>query len=1168
MAVFLLVLGPAALAADPSGQETPSAPSGPRTVRVDTASAGIGFALQHPANWSPVDDDDPTSLLLLNVEAALLDSPVAASANRLLVSTERRLTAEDAQLRLRQIAAESPDVPVEYAQVGGWPALVRAFSDVMPKIGQEDRAAGIEPRLRRTTVAIAAGTVLIRVEGTIVVDQQVAHQEALAIGRSVTFDVSGDPAAAERALETLRSLPVPAPSYVAPPPGLLGASGDSADAPAAFGGDESSAGAVQNVGNFSEIETIASTSGRHVIVATNSRAYSVSNDGGRTFTAGNVTPVYPANGDPSLGFGQSETFYFGFIAFPDGTGGPGNGVQQCTTGIAASTDDGQTFAHRGHATTCPFSGAGVCFPDQEHITADRFNPSATAQDQVYSAWRNFTPGGGNPNCNAIGSGSVQAQLRCSTDSGANWGNTRNLAGDFPRVTVGPDGFVYVVTRVGGGGQMNLYKYSSCDSGLTLQPGFPSVVTAGTSAVTCPVAGLDRCNDGNDLRSATVAVDDLDASHVFVTYATNTAATNEDVVVQDSTDGGATFGAAVRLNSGFAARRYMPWVCAVGGTAYVGWFDRRAASPVDNSLTHFYIGNASRGPGGFFAGTESRVSPFADSNCQSGWSCSPRSTNDSESCTIQPQLAGSCNDGVANTPDSGQRCDFSDGGCPNPGPSGNPESCSTGGGCPKYGDYNGIACAAGRVYAAYASATTAVGVQTTDIDSYVQTKVVCCVPEIAVTSELDFGGICQGESSSRTLDICNTGEEDLEVTGITSSDSEFAVTPPVGGFPVTIGPDSCFPVEVVFSPTSEGPKSAQLTIASNDPVWPTRAVLAFGTGEAGDINASGTTNLGDVCATETGSATITVCNTGSCPLTVSSATLSATGQPAVACADFAFTSNPFPSPIQPAGCLPLNITFTPTSAGPKTCDVNISSNDPDEATTVIAVSANTPLSEIAISGALGFAPEVVQSVGQCTTAQPYTIVNTGVCPATVASVGTTGQYLLSGLPPLPLSLLPGEQVGDGALSVLFAPVDIDRDVLGSTQVTWVLDPIAGNTQMDSSSLCGEGVRTGARVLVSASGVPLASVDSIRLQRVAGNRNRPQLDTVDTARDVTLQTVLPAAPCAGFQYHREYGTVSNPIQLLPGSYVVTVQTKVNGKVTKKSVGFDVNTCDFVPTILVDF
>jgi hypothetical protein len=72
-----------------------------------------------------------------------------------------------------------------------------------------------------------------------------------------------------------------------------------------------------------------------------------------------------------------------------------------------------------------------------------------------------------------------------------------------------------------------------------------------------------------------------------------------------------------------------------------------------------------------------------------------------SLSQQPQLAGVCQS--AGGGGSQARCDFSNGGCPSG------ETCQTGGGCPKYGDYNGIACTADSVIAAWASATPPLGV---------------------------------------------------------------------------------------------------------------------------------------------------------------------------------------------------------------------------------------------------------------------------------------------------------------------------------------------------------------------------------------------------------------------------------------------------------------------------
>jgi len=78
----------------------------------------------------------------------------------------------------------------------------------------------------------------------------------------------------------------------------------------------------------------------------------------------------------------------------------------------------------------------------------------------------------------------------------------------------------------------------------------------------------------------------------------------------------------------------------------------------------------------------------------------------------------------------------------------------------------------------------------------------------------------------------------------------------------------------------------------------------------------------------------------------------------------------------------------------------------------------------------------------------------------------------------------------------------------------------------------------------------------------------LDTQDVAMNLPLVTVTPAAPCQPFQYHREYGTVSNPIQLLPGSYQVPVAAIIHGKRKSLTVGFNVDTCDFNPSVVVNF
>jgi hypothetical protein len=256
----------------------------------------------------------------------------------------------------------------------------------------------------------------------------------------------------------------------------------------------------------------------------------------------------------------------------------------------------------------------------------------------------------------------------------------------------------------------LHKFSNCDAGLSAQTGWPITVKAFTD-VSCPMPGLDRCNGRNILSSPMIAVDDLDPKHIYYVFATSTAAGNEDIMVYDSVDGGATFPRSVRINKSVTAHRFMPWISTYGGIAVVSWYDRRTATWTNNDLTRFYIGGAAVKGAKLGALTETDLSGVDDTQC-SIWPCATDAMTDSESCSVQPQLAGQCCAPPTPTnscPGSHIRCDFSqavpaDAICPSG------ETCSIGRGCPKYGDYNGNAVGAGRMYSAWASSVppTAVG----------------------------------------------------------------------------------------------------------------------------------------------------------------------------------------------------------------------------------------------------------------------------------------------------------------------------------------------------------------------------------------------------------------------------------------------------------------------------
>ena len=1042
--VMGIVLFGSNLAAQPGTDPTLT-----RSFQVQHRGEQSRFTLFHSDGWTEVVDKDETSTLLMHASEldVLATGARNATASTLLIQTEKRLSEDEAISRLQALASAGENAT--YFSIDGWPAFER-YEEMLPdKIGEEDRASGQIPVLRRITIAIAAGSYIIRFEGKNLAPAKSSkdpegddpYAEMRTMAQNVLFKNHGNPASTELLLEELREQAQLMRSRELEEPDSQSHAAPPQHAPL-LPGELSDLGLVINTENFSEIEVVASPDGQNIIVATNSRRYSVSNDGGQTFTQDSISVLggdvaYGANGDPSLAYGQSGDFYFAFIAYPNGAGGAGNGTAGCTTGITRSTNDGQDFSHRGHATFCVFNdpdGGGpltTCFPDQEHIAADRANPSGTGQDQVYSAWRNFTPAGQNLNCRSFGSGSVQSMLTCSTDGGQTFGITRNLVGDFGRVTVGQDGFVYVVTRSFGGDPdtLDIDKYSSCQNGLVQQAGFPNTVFNASSTIDCPVPGLDRCNDGNDLRSVSVTVDDLDPSHIFVSFAehtttgTDAGATpsdqiveNDDIRIADSTNGGLNWSAPINLNPGFTARRYMPWPCAVGGTAYVGWYDRRGANATENSFTDYYLGSAKRSGGSLVAGAEFRVSPDSDSNCDAGWGNSaPRSTNDSESCTDQPQQAGFCSG-------AGTRCDFSDVNCPGG------ETCDTGGGAPKYGDYSGIACAAGRVYAAYASATPPGGPQTTDIDSFLKTDLVCCVPQIQVPGAVNFGEACGLEGKTETLQVCNTGVENLEVDSITSSDPQFAVTTPSSGYPVVISAGACFPFEVTYDPDGIGDDSGVLTIINNDPVNPALEVPVTGTVGEASINTfivdSG--DFGNVCTDDIHDLNLTIQSNGSCDLEIDSVSLSGTDA-----ADFELPDGSLAGTIIEAGnSLLVPVRFAPdnfTDPNPRTASVDVASSTQD--------GDSLPLDQTPIEGTvpppdINLAIANMGNFGNVCKGDfadlDLTLFNQGMCDLEISNIELVppgGSFILPSDLDLPLTLSPD---ADFTYPVRYAPDMCDDD----------------------------------------------------------------------------------------------------------------------------------------------
>ena len=197
------------------------------------------------------------------------------------------------------------------------------------------------------------------------------------------------------------------------------------------------------------------------------------------------------------------------------------------------------------------------------------------------------------------------------------------------------------------------------------------------------------------------------------------------------------------------------------------------------------------------------------------------------------------------------------------------------------------------------------------------------PDISISANnYDYENVVMGTTEDWILQIYNMGVADLEVSSITSDNSDFVVAYP--SFPQTVPPSAHVGVVVSFSPSSATYITGTLTIFSNDPDEGTVSVFLSGSGVPGegpDIELLTVLDFGGVIIGDSGERTLTVCNVGNDQLVV----FSMESDLEV----FHVLLPAFPDTIPAAGCIEVTVTFTPDSPEPVLGHLTISSNDPDE-----------------------------------------------------------------------------------------------------------------------------------------------------------------------------------------------------------------------------------------------
>ena len=309
----------------------------------------------------------------------------------------------------------------------------------------------------------------------------------------------------------------------------------------------------------------------------------VSTDGGLTWN-GSVNGTGGTNGgDPAVAIGLNGRFYNNYIANDGGNG------------TAYSTNSGATWTH---VQVAPNPGA---LADKNHLWVDN-SPASTYVNNLYAGWTDFG-----------GAFDSEIMISRSTNAGLTWSpkvaiSTAIAAGNHNQgvnVQTGPNGEVYAAWAVYDAFpalETAIGFARSTNGGATWQPAVRAIANIKGIRSQATDGGL---LGGKDMRTASfpsMSVN-MQNGHIYIVWTNigvpgvNTGI-ERDVYMSRSTDGGATWGTAVRVNQDAAGNgkdQWFPWISCdpVTGFLAVVFYDSRDF--VANDMANTYV--ATSGDGG-------------------------------------------------------------------------------------------------------------------------------------------------------------------------------------------------------------------------------------------------------------------------------------------------------------------------------------------------------------------------------------------------------------------------------------------------------------------------------------------------------------------------------------------------------------------------------------------
>ncbi len=268
------------------------------------------------------------------------------------------------------------------------------------------------------------------------------------------------------------------------------------------------------------------------------------------------------------------------------------------------------------------------------------------------------------------------------------------------------------------------------------------------------------------------------------------------------------------------------------------------------------------------------------------------------------------------------------------------------------------------------------------------------------ASLSFGSATVGTAASpaQTVTVSNTGTAPLVLSGISTASTEFAVSGGTCSASGSIAPNANCTINLTFTPSAAGARSATLTVSHN--ATPASSAVALsGTGVAVVVTTPGVTvapatlSFGtSTIGTATGSQNVTVTSTGSAALNLSAIS---TGSSEFVVSGGTCTAS---SSLPPSTNCAISITFTPSAAGARSATLTVSHNASGGSSTAglsgtgTAVVITAPIAQLTPT-TLSFGSS---TVGTATATQTVTVGNTGNAPLVLSSIATAStEFAVSG-----------------------------------------------------------------------------------------------------------------------------------------------------------------------------